>query len=69
MDTSISNQTLKDLNTDKEFCDFLGVAPVTTWRMRRDKVINYRRVRGKIRYTREDIEKYLESCAVSAKRK
>lgn len=52
----------KQLLTDKETCAFLRVSPVTLWRMRQRKEIDFRRVGagGKLVYTREDIENYLE---------
>lgn len=49
------------LFTNKEACEFLRVSPVTLWRIREKGKIDFRRVgAGKIVFTREDLENYLE---------
>jgi hypothetical protein len=51
---------IKRLITDKELCGVWGCSPVTTWRLRRDGELDYCRVAGKIRYTPEAIQRYIE---------
>jgi excisionase family DNA binding protein len=52
----------KQIYTDKEACEYLRVSQVTLWRERKKGKIAFRRVgTGKLIYTREDLQNYLES--------
>lgn len=51
----------KKLLTSREACDFLRISNVTLWRERKAGKITYRRISGKILYSTEDLEQYLES--------
>lgn len=58
-DKSIDDQ--KQIYTDKEASEFLRISQVTLWRERKRGKIDFRRIgAGKLVYTREDLEKYLE---------
>ncbi|HEX3100857.1 MAG TPA: helix-turn-helix domain-containing protein [Pyrinomonadaceae bacterium] len=60
MDNPETDVKSLELFTDKQVCELLGVSAVTLWRERKNKKINYRRICGTIRYTRADVETYLE---------
>lgn len=55
-----------EIFTDKEACSFLGVSAITLWRERKAGRLSYRRVGNGVRYTRGDLESYLESVKQSA---
>ncbi len=46
--------------TDKEAADYLRTSTVSLWRARRRGLITYRRVLGKILYTKTDLLDFLE---------
>lgn len=50
-----------ELFTNTEAARILRLSPVSLWRRRRQRKIGYRRDNGKILYTRDDLERYLES--------
>lgn len=54
-------QTDKLLNTE-EAADFLNCSPVTLWRLRKQGLLFFRRVMGKILFRQSDLEELLERC-------
>lgn len=50
----------KQIYTDKEASEFLGISQVTLWRERRKGKITFRRIASKIVYLKQDIDEYLE---------
>jgi excisionase family DNA binding protein len=56
----------RDLFTEKEACEYLGVSPVTLWRERKNLRISFSRIGGQIRYQRSDIQEYLDRNRQSA---
>ena len=50
----------KNIYTDKEASEFLGISQVTLWRERKKGRIAFRRIASKIVYLKQDIEEYLE---------
>ena len=57
----------KQLFTNRETCAVLRISQVSLWRLRKNRRISYRRICGKIAYTLDDINKYLESIKQEAK--
>ena len=51
---------LPKLFTDEGVSDQLGISQMTLWRARRRGRLSYRRIGGRIYYTLQDIEEYLE---------
>lgn len=50
----------KEVFTNREAMDFLGVSRSTLQRWREDGLLPYRKIHGSIRYTRADLDKALE---------
>lgn len=48
------------LKTEAEFCEIVGCKPLTAWRLRKERKVSYRRIAGKIRYTDQDIQEFIE---------
>ena len=53
--------------TNAEASEFLRVSTITLWRLRKKRKITFRRVCGKIAYTLDDLNQYLESTKQEAK--
>ena len=63
---TVSGGPVRDLLTEKEACQYLGIAPATLWRERKNLRISFRRIGGSIRYTPQDIQEYLDRNKQSA---
>lgn len=56
-----TTKNTKEIFTNQEAADYLRVATITLWRERKKGNISFRRVgAGKLIYTREDLDNYLE---------
>jgi hypothetical protein len=54
---------LPKLYTDDEAAEYFGMSKVTLWRERSRGQINFRRCAGRLIYTQQDLEQYLERCS------
>jgi hypothetical protein len=63
-DTEIMVTSLPRLYTDDEAATYLRMSKVTLWRERSRGRLKYRRCAGRLVYTQQDLEAYLETCAV-----
>lgn len=50
----------KQIYTNKEVSQLLGISEVTLWRERKSGKITFRRIASKIVYLKVDIDEYLE---------
>ena len=53
---------LRHLFSDGEAATYLRMSKVSLWRARRAGRINFLRIAGKIFYTSDDLDKYLNVC-------
>lgn len=51
----------KEVYTNKEAMNFLGVSRSTLQRWRENEILPFRKINGSIRYTRDDLKKMLEN--------
>lgn len=60
--SNLKNKSVKEREnfTDKEAADYLRISTVSLWRARRRGLITFRRVLGKILYTKSDLLDFLE---------
>ena len=58
----ISNEQINEpqIYTDIEASAYLKISKVTLWRLRKAKLISFRRVASRVVYTGEDLRNYLE---------
>lgn len=50
----------KEIFDNKEAAAFLRVSEITLWRLRKAGLLSFRRIAGKVIYTRQDIQNLLE---------
>jgi len=50
--------------TTEETCEILKVSSITLWRYRRDGILSFIKVRGKVMYYQSDIQKLLDASRV-----
>ncbi len=56
-DSAIREQ---EILTNAEAARYLRCSPITLWRLRKNGKISFHRIAGKLVYTREDLENFLE---------
>lgn len=54
---------LPDILTDKDLAEYLNFSAMSLWRFRRSGLLPFRRVGGQIRYTRADVDMFLDRQA------
>lgn len=59
----------KELLTEKQLCDQLGISQATVYRERIKGRLGYYRVAGKVKFSAQHIEDYLALCERAASRK
>lgn len=52
--------------TPDELAEYLRISPRTIYRMVQKRELPFIKIRGRVRFQQEDIEKYLESVRVEA---
>ncbi len=55
-----------EIFTNSEAARFLRISTITLWRLRKKRLINYRRISSKIAYTIDDLNQYLDSTKQEA---
>lgn len=58
---STTTQELSRLITEKQTAQLLGVCERTVWKLRNDKKIRCVKIGAAVRYTREEISRFIES--------
>lgn len=56
-------QPKKEIFTNRQAMDYLGVSRSTLQRWRGDGTLKFRKINGSIRYTRDDLDNMLEAAA------
>lgn len=56
-------QPKKEVFTNREAMEYLGVSRSTLQRWRGDGILQYRKINGSIRYTKNDLDAMLEEAA------
>ncbi len=56
------------LMTEEQVCEYLGLSKVSLWRQRKAGMIAFRRCGGRVLYTSDDVDEFLERVKTPALR-